>query len=192
MNIFTKFNNTDAADSKHTSSLCLSIGMAVFLGIILLSSPFRANATGSTESSFVASAQDALTEQILAENERLSEEVDALSTALQAAEAEIASLQSQINEEKMAYAQVKSELEALRNANATAYMMRFRVERNIQFPQDSEILYFTRAVDEEIFNRWDNGDILEEDIGFLSLPNDGILHEWVLIMEEKYVTTTNE
>ena len=191
MNIFTKLKNTNAPASEHTSSLYLTICMAVFIGIILLSSPFRANATGSTEATFVAPAQDALTEQILAENERLTEEVAALSTALQAAEAECASLQSQINEENMAYAQVKSELETLRNANATAYMMRFRVERNIQFPQDSEILYFTRVVDEEIFNRWDNGDILEEDIGFLSLPNDGILHEWVLIMEEKYVTTTN-
>lgn len=187
MNIFKNPNHANDPAANRTLILCLTIVVAVFIGFILFCSPFRANAAGPAEASTAAPEQN---EQLLAENERLTAEAASLSAALQAAEEERDSLLSQLNAVQVESAQFKSELEALRNANATAYVMRFRVERNIQFPKDSEILYFTRVVDEETFNRWDNGDILAEDISFLTLPNDGILHEWVLIMEEKYVTTT--
>lgn len=108
-----------------------------------------------------------------------------------AAEAERDALGERAATAESTVEQLRSELDALRQEYATSYVLRFRVERNVTFPQDSEILYFTRTVDEETYHRWLEGNIITDSTSFLTVPNDGMLHEWVVVLEDKYITAND-
>ena len=54
-----------------------------------------------------------------------------------------------------------------------------------------QILYFTRTVDQETYNRWQPGNVIAEKTDFLTVPNNGMLHEWVIILDGKYTTTSD-
>lgn len=119
---------------------------------------------------------------------RLNKEVTEFKEALAEAEAERDALGERAATAEATAEQLRSELDTLRRECATSYVLRFRVERNVTFPQDSEILYFTRTVDVETYHRWLEGNIITDSTGFLTVPNDGMLHEWVVVLEDKYIT----
>ena len=108
-----------------------------------------------------------------------------------AAEAERDVLGERATSAESTVEQLRSELDTLRQKYATSYVLRFRVEHNVTFPQDSEILYFTRTVDEETYHRWLEGNIITDNTGFLTVPNDGMLREWVVVLEDKYITAND-
>ena len=120
---------------------------------------------------------------------QLNAELEAAYKALAEAQQECVLLRSQLESSQAENAQVRGDLEGIKAANATSYVLRFRIERNITFPESSEILYFTRTVDQETYNRWQPGSIILEKTDFLTIPNDGMFHEWVIILDGKYVTT---
>lgn len=122
---------------------------------------------------------------------RLNKEVTELKEALAAAEAERDVLGERATSAESTVEQLRSELDTLRQKYATSYVLRFRVERNVTFPQDPEILYFTRTVDEETYHRWLEGNIITDSTGFLTVPNDGMLREWVVVLEDKYITAND-
>ena len=165
--------------------------IAVIIGVIAFGSATRANATAQTDEEQSAWSQSARVEEALSEGERLNTEVTELKEALAAAEAERDALLHRVSEAESDAEQLRGELDALRQEIATSYVLRFRVERNVSFPQDSEILYFTRTVDEETYHRWLEGNVITDSTGLLTVPNDGMLHEWVVVLEDKYITTND-
>ena len=188
MRLITYFTGTDDQTTNRRAMVTTMLGIAVIIGMIVFGSAARANAAAQTDENQSARSQAVQLEEALTENERLNEEVTELKEALAAAEAERDALGERAASAESTAEQLRSELDTLRQEYATSYVLRFRVERNVTFPQDSEILYFTRTVDEETYHRWLEGNIITGSTGFLTVPNDGMLHEWVVVLEDKYIT----
>ena len=191
MRIITYFTETDDPAANRKAVLCGVLVVSIFFGIILFATSPRVNATESATGSQNAQTLDSRTMQALSDNEQLTTELDAAYKALDEAQQECDALHSALEGSNAENTQLRTEWEALKAANATSYVLRFRIERNVTFPENSEILYFTRAVDQETYNRWQPGNIILEKTDFLTIPNNGILHEWVIILDGKY-TTINE
>lgn len=168
-----------------------ALAFAVIIGIIVFGSSTRVNAAVQTDGNQPKVDQAVRLEDALTENERLNSEVTELKESLAAVEAERDALLARVAEAEFDAEQLRGELDALRQEIATSYVLRFRVERNVSFPQDSEILYFTRTVDEETYHRWLEGNVITDSTGLLTVPNDGMLHEWVVVLEDKYITTND-
>lgn len=191
MKLITYFTGTDDQTTNRRAMFATLLGIAVIIGMIVFGSATRANAAAQTDEDQSARSQAVQLEEALTESERLNEEVTELKDALAAAEAERDALGERAATAESTVEQLRSELDALRQEYATSYVLRFRVERNVTFPQDSEILYFTRTVDEETYHRWLEGNIITDSTGFLTVPNDGMLHEWVVVLEDKYITAND-
>lgn len=191
MRIITYFTGTDDPAANRKAVLCGVLVVSIFFGIILFATSPRVNATESATGSQNAQTLDSRTMQALSDNEQLTTELDAAYKALDEAQQECDALHSALEGSNAENTQLRTEWEALKAANATSYVLRFRIERNVTFPENSEILYFTRAVDQETYNRWQPGNIILEKNDFLTIPNNGMLHEWVIILDGKY-TTINE
>lgn len=190
MRIITCFTGTDDPAANRKAILCVILVAAIFIGIVLSVTSPRVNAAESSSASQNALALDSRTMQVISDNELLTAELDAAYKALDEAQKECDTIRSQLESSQTENVQLKTELEALKAANATSYVLRFRIERNVTFPEDSEILYFTRTVDQETYNRWQPGNIILEKTDFLTIPNNGLLHEWVIILDGKYTTTS--
>lgn len=150
--------------------------------------PPAAEVTRPTQSPSPADDLRALQEALAAaEAER-----DALRIQLQNSENETARLTGALSDAVARNQQLIAELDELRIAQETCYTLRFRAERKTLLPGFSEILSFTVTVDEETYNNWNNGDPVTGDTDFLSIPADGPLHEWTVVMEEKSVTSPAE
>lgn len=188
MRLITYFTGTDDQATNIKAMLATLLVIAVIIGMIAFGSATRANAAAQTDEDQSTRSQAALLEEALTENKRLNEEVAELKEALAAAEAERDAQNERAAAAEADAEQLQAELNALRQEHATSYVLRFRVERNVDFPQDSEILYFTRTVDEGTYHRWMEGNIITDSTGFLTVPNDGMLHEWVVVLEDKYIT----
>lgn len=186
MRIITYFTGTDDQTTNRKALTATLLIVAVIIGMIAFGSATKANAAVQAEDS-----QFAQMEEVLAENQRLNTEVTELREALAAAEAERDALVDRVSAAESETEQFRSELELLRQECATSYVLRFRVERNVYFPKDTETIYITREVDEDTYNRWLKGNIITDSIGFLSVPNGGMLHEWVIVLEDKYITTND-
>lgn len=191
MKIITYFTGTDDRMTNRKAMATALLAIAVIIGIIVFGSTTRVNAAAQTDDNQAKLDQAVRLEEALTENERLNNEVTELKESLTAAEAERDALLTQVAAAESDAEQLQGELDALRQEIATSYVLRFRVERNVSFPQDSEILYFTRTVDEETYHRWLEGNVITDSTGFLTVPNDGMLHEWVVVLEDKYITANN-
>jgi len=66
------------------------------------------------------------------------------------------------------------------------------VEQKVSFLEESEILYLTRTVDSDSFAGFQVGSVVMGSFSFLTTPGDGLLHEWVVALEDKYVAVNNE
>ena len=185
MRIIHYFTGTDKIAAARRAILSAVLLIAITAGVFLLGTVTRASATEQQEAPSVLNTQ---LSEALSENALLVQETEYLRKALDAAQAESNALTAQAAAAAAEAGQLRAELEALRQEHSKSYVLRFRVERNITFPESSEILYFTRTVDEQTYNRWQQGAVLQESPGFLSIPNDGMLHEWVIILDDKYVT----
>lgn len=190
MRIITYFTGTDDPAANRKAILCVILVAAIFIGIVLSGTSPRVNAAEPSAESQNAQALDSKTMQALSDNEQLTAELDAAYKALDEAQQECDSLRSQLESSQAENTQLHTELETIKEANATSYVLRFRIERNVTFPEDSEILYFTRTVDQETYSRWQPGNIIVEKTDFLTIPNNGMLHEWVIILDGKYTTTS--
>lgn len=190
MRIITYFTGTDDPAANRKAILCVILVVAIFIGIVLSGTSPRVNAAEPSAESQNAQALDSRTMQDLSDNEQLTAELDSAYKALDEAQKECDVLRSQLERSQAENTQLDAELEAIKEANATSYVLRFRIERNVTFPEDSEILYFTRTVDQETYNRWQPGNIILEKTDFLTIPNNGMLHEWVIILDGKYTTTS--
>lgn len=189
MRIITYFTGTDDPAANRNATLCVILVVAIFIGIVLSGTSPRVNAAEPSAESQNAQALDSRTMQALSDNEQLIVELEAAYKALDEAQKECDTVRSQLESSQTENVQLKTELEALKAENATKYVLRFRIERNVTFPEDSEILYFTRTVDQETYSRWQPGNIILEKTDFLTIPNNGMLHEWVIILDGKYTTT---
>lgn len=188
MKIIHYFTGTDDPASNRRAVFCVLLAAAVFVGIVV----FRSASTVSAADQ-PSAAQTGHQDQLLQEqNVKLAAELSAALEKLAAAEAERDALLVQAEAASAEAGQARRELEALRQANATSYVLRFRVERNVKFPEDSEILYFTRTVDADSFARFQVGSVVTGSLSFLTTPGDGLLHEWVVVLEDKYVAVNNE
>lgn len=128
-------------------------------------------------------------ETVPSETEPPCAEVLALQEALAAAEAERDALRTQLSESTADTDQLQEELDALRSEQETAYTLLIHLERNASFPYSCEVIRFTLTVDREIYELWEPGDIITDHDGFLTLPSDGLFHDWTVVLEDKYVTT---
>lgn len=191
MKIIAYFTGTDNPAANRRAVLAAAGILVIILTIFLFLVSPKVSATEQPDTEESAPVLTNQLDSLLAENARLTEENARLSEEVTATEGERDALLEQIAATEAELERIRSELEAIRIANATAYVLRFRVERNLLFPKTSEILYFTRTVDKETFDRWTEGDVLEENIGFLTIPNDGTLHQWVVVLEEKYTKNTD-
>lgn len=191
MRLITYFTGTDDQMTNRKAMATLLLAFAVIIGIIVFGSSTRVNAAVQTDGNQQKVDQAVRLEDALTENERLNSEVTELKESLAAVEAERDALLARVAEAESDAEQLRGELDALRQEIATSYVLRFRVERNVSFPQDSEILYFTRTVDEETYHRWLEGNVITDSTGLLTVPNDGMLHEWVVVLEDKYITTND-
>ena len=186
MNIITYFTGSDNPGINRRAAVSVLLTTAIFIGIILFGS--RANAAQQPVETAPSEVRESLAAEESAEAECLGADLTAMTERAEAAETERDALQHQLAEVSTRADMLQSQLDALQRECATSYVLRFRVERNVCFPRSSEILYFTRTVDAQTFDRWNNGDIVTEATGFLTVPGDGTLHEWVVVMEEKYIT----
>lgn len=189
MRIITYFTGTDDPAANRKAILCAILVVAIFIGIFLYGTGPRVNASEPSAEIQNAQALDSRTMQVLSNNEQLTAELDAAYKALDKVQQECDALRSQLEISQSENTQLHTELDAIKEANVTSYVLRFRIERNVTFPEDSEILYFTRTVDQETYNRWQPGSIILEKTDFLTIPNDGMFHEWVIILDGKYITT---
>lgn len=189
MRIITYFTGTDDPTANRKAVLCVILVATIIIGTILFSGSPRANAVESPAESQTTQALNSRSMQDVVQNEQRTAELDAAYKALDEVQQECDELRSKLEDADAENMQLRAELEAIKAANATAYVLRFRIERNVSFPKDSEILYFTRAVDQETYNRWQTGSIILEKTDFLTIPNNGMLHEWIIILDEKYITT---
>ena len=189
MRFITYFTGTDDPAANRKAVLCGILVVSILFGILL--SGFSPRVTAAESSAGIRNAQDldSSTMQVLSKNEQLTAELEAAYKALDEAQQECDVLRSALEDSDAENTQLRTELEALKAANATSYVLRFRIERNVTFPENSEILYFTRTVDQETYNRWQPGSIILEKTDFLTIPNNGMLHEWVIILDGKYITT---
>ena len=189
MRIITYFTGTDDPAANRKAVLCGILVVSIFFGIILFGFSPRVTAAESSAGTQNAQALDSSAMQVLNKNEQLAAELEAAYKALDEAQQECDVLRSALEDSDAENTQLRTELETLKATNATSYVLRFRIERNVTFPENSEILYFTRTVDQETYNRWQPGSIILEKTDFLTIPNNGMLHEWVIILDGKYITT---
>ena len=186
MRIITYFTGTDDPAANRRAVLCLLLVLNIIIGIILFAVSPRVNAAESSAGTQNAQDLDSGVMHALRSNEQLSADLEAACKALDEAQLECDALRSALEDSDAVNAQLRMELEELKAANAVSYVLRFRIERNVTFPENSEILYFTRTVDQETYNRWQTGSIIQEKTDFLTIPNSGMFHEWVIILDGKY------
>lgn len=191
MRIITYFTGTDDQTTNRRAMFAVLLAIAIIIGMFVSSSVTRVNAAAQTDESQPGLNQTIRTEDTLAENERLNTEVAELKEALAAAEVARDALLGRVAAAESDAEQLRGELESLRQEQATSYVLRFRVERNVYFPKDTETIYITLEVNEEIYNRWLEGNVITDSTGFLTVPGGGMLHEWVIVLEDKYITTND-
>lgn len=177
----------DPAFNRRAAAAALVI-LAVFILLAALYFVFQASAAGPDSIEQLLPTAPTAAEPVQPETEPPSAEVTALQEALAAAETERDALREQLSEARAEAGRLRGELEALRLEQETVYVLRFRVERNIRFPDISEIISFTQTVDRETYELWEPGDVITDHTSFLTLPNDGLLHHWTVILEDKYIT----
>lgn len=192
MRIVHYFTGSDDAAANRRAMLSVFLIIAVIVGAFMIGTATKADAAEQQDHEQTAPALTSQLDSALAEKAQLQQEVDILRQMLAASEEKCEVLSAEAAAAQREAEQLRGELEAIRQENAISYEMRFRVERNVTFPEDSEILYFTRTVDEETYNRWQNGNVITETTGFLTIPNNGMLHEWVVIMESKYLVANQK
>lgn len=189
MRIITYFTGTDDPAVNRKAVLCVLLVAIIFTGIILFAASPRVTAAEPSGGYQNPQSLDSRAMETSGNDGQLNAELEAAYKALAEAQQECVLLRSQLESSQAENAQLRGDLEGIKAANATSYVLRFRIERNITFPESSEILYFTRTVDQETYNRWQPGSIILEKTDFLTIPNDGMFHEWVIILDGKYVTT---
>lgn len=192
MKIFTYFTGTDDAAANRRAAITMVLALSVIIGLFLFGSGMTAHAAEQSDDRQANQTQAARLEEALRENEGLDAQLTELTEALAKAESERDALREQLAAASAEAETLRAELDAVRSAHAVSYVLRFRVERNVSFPQDSEIIYFTRTVDEETYDRWQEGGVVSDSTGFLTVPNDGMLHEWIIILDEKYITANDD
>lgn len=192
MKIIHYLTGTNDPASNRRAVFCVLLAVLVFIGIVVLGSASTVNASTQPKAIQQIAAQSARQDPLLLENDKLTEELTSALERLDALSTERDALFIRAETAAAEAAQYRQELEVLQQENSLDYVLRFRVERNIKFPEDSEVLYFTRTVDEDTYNKWQEGNEVTESISFITTPSDGLLHEWVVVLEDKYITVQTE